>query len=372
VATVTSNIVTVNASVTLAPAPSTLQASGALISCGGSTLTANTYQYCGNLAAVTAILSATGNFVELTAMATTYFAQGSAVGVYVLEIGAGGGASATQIAALTTWLTNNPGVFYAFLNPATWDTTSSAAVQTLAATYASATGATYFFQTGTTANLANYTAKSLHVSVKSPTAASTEFQAAYWFYQWLSNATTISTSSPASPMAFRFASGVTPWAFIQSGGTSNVPTINTILTAFANIILTGAEGNISNAMGEFGTFMDGNQMMFWWAVDFLVINSHVNLANAVINGSQPGQPNPLVYNQFGINTLLAVLNALGATGTSEQIFLAYNFTATPFITYTNANPANYAAGIYGGFQGAVTPQLGFEKITFNVAATTFV
>src|SRR5580658_4217776 len=124
--------------------------------------------------------------------------------------------------------------------------------------------------------------------------------------------------------------------------------------------LSGAEGQISTAMGEFGTFMDGNQMMFWWAVDYLVINSHVDLANAVINGSQPGQANPLVYNQFGINTLLAVLNALGATGVSEQIFLTANFSATPFITYITANPGNYADGVYGGFQGNVTPQLGFE------------
>ena len=42
-ATVTSQIVQVNASVTLAPAVSTLQQAGALISCGGSTLTANTF-----------------------------------------------------------------------------------------------------------------------------------------------------------------------------------------------------------------------------------------------------------------------------------------------------------------------------------------
>jgi hypothetical protein len=364
--TITSQIVSVNASTTQAPAPSTLQASGALVSCGGSTLTTNTYQYCANLAAFTAIVGVAGNFLELTAEATTFFAQGGAVGVYVLEIGAGSGASATQIAALTTWIAANPNIFYAYLTPATWDTTSSAALNTLATVYNSATAATYFFATITTTNIANYLAKSLHCTVKSPTAASTEFQAAYWFYQWLSNAVVISTASPASPMAFRFASGVTPWVLA-----GNTATINTILTNFANIIITGAEGQISNAMGEFGTFMDGNQMMFWWAVDYLAINSHVQLANAVINGSQPGQANPLVYDQFGINTLLAVLNALGATGASEKIFLSFAFTATPFITYTNANLANYAAGIYGGFQGAVTPQLGFEKIIFNVAATTF-
>ena len=365
-ATVTSQIVQVNASVTLAPAVSTLQQAGALISCGGSTLTANTYQYCSSLSAVQAILSSGGNFTELTAMATTFFAQGSAVGVYVLEIGANSGASATQIAALTTWIAANPGVFYAYLTPATWDATSSAALNTLAATYSSVTAATYFFATVTTTNLANYlaTSKALYCKVKSPTAAGTEFQAAGDFYQALSNNPTI--SAPLSPMQYRFLFGITPWVL-----TGNITTINTILTAFANVTITGAEGGISTAMISKGTTMDGNQFNFWWAVDWLVLNSHVALANAVINGSQPGQANPLVYNQFGINTLLAVLNNLGSTGVSEQIFLTFTFTAVPFLTYTTANQANYQAGIYGGFQGSVTPQLGFETIVFNVAATTF-
>ena len=363
---ISSQIVTVNASVISAPAASTLQQAGALISVGGSTLTTSTYQYCGNLAAVTAILSSSGNYIELTAMATTFFAQGGAVGVYVLELGAGGGASATQIAALTTWIAANPGVFYAYLTPATWDATSSAALNTLAALYSGVTAATYFFATITTTNIANYlaTSKALYCTVKSPTAAGTEFQAATHFYQALSNNPTI--AAPLSPMQFRFVFGVTPWVL-----TGNITTINTILTAYANIIITGAEGGISTAMISRGTTMDGNQFNFWWAVDWLVLNSHVTLANAVINGSQPGQANPLVYNQFGINTLLAALNNLGATGVSEQIFLTFNFTAVPFITYTTANPANYAAGIYGGFQGSVTPQLGFQEIVFDVAATTF-
>ena len=85
--TITPQIVTINATVTSAPSPSTLQQSGAFVSVGGTTLTVNTYQYCGTLAQVTAILSSAGNHAELTNMATTFFAQGSAVGVYILELG---------------------------------------------------------------------------------------------------------------------------------------------------------------------------------------------------------------------------------------------------------------------------------------------
>lgn len=192
--TITPTIVNLTAVVTVAPTPSQLQQSGAIVSVGGTTLAAGTYQYCGNPTAVTAIaatsyaitslawasstvtatvasgtlpsigttftttisgatpsgyngtyvatvVSATtftyalasnpgtetvaGTFTlsgasPITSAATTFFAQGQAVGAYVLELGSIVGADA-QIAALQTWITNNPGVFYAYLVPAAWD-----------------------------------------------------------------------------------------------------------------------------------------------------------------------------------------------------------------------------------------------------------
>ena len=60
--TITPTIVSLNTKVVLAPQPSQLQQSGAIISVGGTTLATNGYQYCGSLSAVTALLSATGNF----------------------------------------------------------------------------------------------------------------------------------------------------------------------------------------------------------------------------------------------------------------------------------------------------------------------
>jgi len=53
-------------------------------------------------------------------MATTYFAQGQSVGVYVLELGTTAGVDA-QIALLEAWIVANPNVFYAYLVPAAWD-----------------------------------------------------------------------------------------------------------------------------------------------------------------------------------------------------------------------------------------------------------
>jgi hypothetical protein len=364
----TSQIVTVTASVAQAPTAPTLQQAGAFVSVGGTSQTTGTLTFCANAAAVTAILSATGNFAELTKMATTYFAQGTGNGVYVLELGASGGVVATQIGTLVTYVAANPGQIYAYLLPATWDA-SGAAVNSMAATYSSPTGMTYFFSTSTTGTISAYTAvnKANFVVVPSPTAAGTEFQTAAFFAQWLANNPT--AANPMKPMNFRFLSGVTPWALTGVSGGTNNSTVTTLLTAFVNVVLNGAEGGISNALIRNGTTMDGNAAMFWWAVDWVLIQSKVLLANAVINGSNGA---PLPYNQFGINTLQTIANNLVAvTGTSESILLNGSVTAVPFVTYTNANPSAYAAGSYGGLAATVTPQLGFQAINFFLTATTF-
>jgi hypothetical protein len=163
--TLTPTIVNLTATVTAAPTASSLQASGCFVSVGGTTLTTNTYQFCSSVAAVTAILSSTGNYTELSHMASTFFAQSSAaggpVGVYILEIGAQSGVVTTQITALGTWITNNPLVFYAFLTPAAWDTSNSTNTNTMAAAFSSATGRTYFFVTTSSTNLTNYTNKAI-------------------------------------------------------------------------------------------------------------------------------------------------------------------------------------------------------------------
>ncbi len=360
--TITSTIVNLKAVVTAAPQPPQLQQSGALISVGGTTLTGDTYQYFGTLAEVIAVLSTTGNYLEVEDMATTFFAQGNGVGVYVLELGAQT-TPANGVAALSSWITANPNVFYAYLTPADWDTAGSA-LNTLGANYSSASGKTYFFATTSQATISQYaaTTKAIVAVVPSPSAASTEFQAAALFYQWLSN--NPSSVSPAAPMNFRFLYGVTPWVL-----TNNQTAIDAILTANGNLILTGAEGGISTATLRNGTTMDGNQMMFWWAVDWILIQAKLLLAAALINGSNANPP--LYYNQNGINKLLAILNNIGSTGTSFGLLLSATFSAVSFATYTTQNPGNYAAGVYDGFSCVATPQLGFTQIEFDLDATQF-
>jgi hypothetical protein len=123
--TITPQIVNLTAVLTVAPEPSQLQQSGAFVSVGGTTLSTGSYLYCSTLSALQAVLqtSGTGNYVELNTMGTTFFAQGQAVGAYVLELGTQT-SGAAGVEALNNWITNNPGNFYAYLIPAAWDNTS--------------------------------------------------------------------------------------------------------------------------------------------------------------------------------------------------------------------------------------------------------
>ena len=103
-----------------------------------------------------------GNAITLTQMATTYFAQGNAVAVSVLELGATDVTHA--ITSLSAYLTANPntnyvpgatGYFYSYLLPRTFDATSG--LLSLLASYESNSARTYFFITTTLSTYSSYT-----------------------------------------------------------------------------------------------------------------------------------------------------------------------------------------------------------------------
>lgn len=307
-------------------------------------------------------LPANAGFISNSA--TTFFAQGNAVGVYVLELGAQQTAAA-GITALQTWITGNssPQVFYSYLLPASWDASSAAALNTMTSNYSSPSGQTYFFVTTTTANVAGYGPnKAVQAYVPSPTQASTEHQAAAAFYQWLVNLP--GSSNPLAPMAYRYVFGVTPWSQV-----GNATPINTVLSAFGNLILTGAEGGISTAAVFKGTTMDGEQASWWYGIDWFRIQVKQALAAAVLNGSN--QNPPLLYNQAGINSLLAVAQNVGNSAVAFGCALSAVITAVPFATYTTQNPNDYNSGIYNGFSATVVGQNGFLTLTFDLDAVQF-
>ena len=140
-------IVQLAVTLALAPVPSQYQKSAALVSVGGTTLTTGSYQFCATAQDVTAILSAVGNFAELTNMANTFLAQGPTVGCYVLELGT---QSTPQdgIAALQSYIAANPNVFYTFTVPDDWDTMPAPASPTVTITAETSTlpAGTYYTQ----------------------------------------------------------------------------------------------------------------------------------------------------------------------------------------------------------------------------------
>ena len=317
-------------------------------------------------------------------LVSQFYAQGAGLSFYIYETGVT--AIATAITALQTWLTNNPSAVYLWLVPSTWD--AQAGYLTLVELYTAATAKTYFITTTTVSNYTQYpvTAKSVLAMVNAPTAPATETRSAVSiFWQVLNNNPGAGGQVP--PLNNRFAYALTPWT-----GLGIQTTLTAILAANVNVLLTGAEGGLSNIIIRGGRTMDGKQFGYWYAVDWVEINGGRAIAAEVINGSNTSL-NPLVYNQLGINqlqsTLVGVMQqaisaglALGNIVTTQlsQIDFVNNFNnglyagqvvinAVPFAAYQLLNPTSYSIGQYGGLSVVFAPQLGFDSILVNITPT---
>lgn len=425
------NIVNVSVSQQVAPAPSTLQRTGAFVSQGATTLAAGSTQLLTQLSDLTSILQGSitissmilsggvvtvttssahripsgevieaiitgvtptaynGTFAitstgtntftyplagspgvvtvqgvmtyedvqELTAMATTFFAQGNNQAVYVLELGTGSPASG--VTALQAYIANPTIRFYSYLLPKTWDTEATA--HTMVNAYAGTTAEVYFYVTTTTATYTAWAAKkAVFATLQSPSAPVSEFSAAAIFYVTLSY--NPNASNLAHPLAFSYVYGVTPYVLTNSLQT-------TLKAAGVNWIGTGAEGGISNTIVFWGTFMDKNPFNYWYSVDWTAINVEIMLANAIINGSN-NPSNPLYFNQAGVNTLQKVAQATVNNGIAFGLILSpASVEAVPFVTYIAQNPGDYATGTYNGLSLTFVPARGFEQITIYLTAS---
>lgn len=432
----TNNIVTVSVTQIAAPAPSTLQSTGALISQGGTTATAGTLTLLTTLADQTAIaqpakalssltwlsnvvtatttsphgwdtglvfpvviagctptayngtftatVTGTSTFtyaltpnpgsistagtviaqsaIEVTAMATTFFAQGSALGCYVLELGPG--SPAQGVTALAAYVTANPNVVYSYLVPRTW--ADEATFLAYIATFEATTSKTYFFVTATTSNYTSFTSamKCAFVTIEAANIPVTEFTSAAPFHVTLNYAP--SASNQVTPTAFSYLFGVTPYPTV-----GNAALRQTLKTAGVNIVGTGAEGGVSTSILLWGTLKDGKDFTYWYSVDWVQINADLDLANEVIIGSNNPQA-PLYYNQDGINRLAARAQATMNRGISYGLVLAPVLVAAiPFVTYVADNPSDYQDGAYNGLSVTYTPARGFISITFYVTVSSF-
>lgn len=247
----------------------------------------------------------------------------------------------------------------------------------------------YFVVTTSSINYVNYTAqmKCVEWFVPSPTAASTEFGAAALLYNILVNRPGPGNRMP--PMEYRFVFGVTPWP-----AQGYAATTAKLLAADGNIVLTGAEGGISNAVLYGGTAADGNDFLYWYSADWIQINLNLNLSNTIINGSNT-TINPLYISQDGINRLQnaaiqTLTNAVQfglATGQVvraqlDSVTFAANLdngdydgmivcNAVPYQTYYSENPGDYKARKYNGLQVIYVPSAGFDSIQVQLVLSQF-
>lgn len=302
---------------------------------------------------------------NVNAALTSFFAQGSAVGVMVAEIGPES-SWASAVTALGTFVTNDhaaPQSIYAYLIDPDAVNGDPSGVSSLAGDYSSPSGKTYFIVPVSATNLASLgTSKSLIAVVPSSGQGATESQAAAVLYNWVEN--NPGTVNGLAPMSYRFLYGMTPWQLAGNAGT-----VNTVLSGFGNLVLTGAQGGITNAVLFRGTTLDGSQAASWYGIDWCQIQAAQRLAAAIINGSNT--TNPLLYDQNGINTLQAIAQSVMSDAVAYGCLESATVTATPFQQYVTANPANYAAGVYDGLAATVTAQNGFLTITFSLSAVTF-
>jgi len=335
---------------------------------------------------------------EVSSMNATWWAQLNAgnVAPFVLEVG--NVEDSAAITAFQTYLTNNPnsayvpgatGYFYNYLVPRTWANATSF-YTTMVAAYNSPTARTSFWSTMTSANYTNFSLLDSCVVglVEAPGLPLTEFSLASGFFVATNYAP--SSTSKVPPLNNAFVYGVTPYPV---SGTAT--TLNNFKAAGVNWIGTGAQGGLSLTTFVYGTTMDTVSFNWRYSIDWAQINLKVDLANAVINGSNT-TINPLYYNQDGINRLQAVAGGTLNRGISAGLILGSLvlteldpqtfqnninaglylgqcvINATPFQTYLTANPSNYKLGLYGGFQAVMSPQLGFNQIVFNLEATQFV
>lgn len=329
---------------------------------------------------------------EIQQMNTTYWAQGSSRGVYVLELGELSAKAA--VASLSAFidedisLGNTYQQIFSYLVPREWD--GEATFKTLANNYTSPGALVKFFVTTTIATYEAWVSgkyPNVFAGVEAPGIGATEFSMAAPFQSSLANDPGSSNMVP--PMAWRFMYGVTEYPPAGNGTLLKALQDNSI-----NYIGSAAEGGLSNKMLVAGHMLDGMPFNYWYSVAWCAINLELDLANEVINGSNT-MINPLYYEQQGINRLQRRALKTLRSGISFGLILgqvidtqlaqdAFNeqyekgayagnavINAVPFSNYTSLNESDYADGKYGGLSAVVTPKRGFESITFNLNVSNF-
>ena len=298
---------------------------------------------------------------DLVTAVNAFFAQGSSVGVYVLELGFKGSNLKEEVSALKAYMEEPLKRFYAYLVPYLWR--GYADFITLAKLYTSNEAKQYFFVLEDTPDDTNYVTpyagiKSIIAMADDTYPVTNAAAAAMWNFVSPSP----SEINKVPPMAFRYLQAV-------NANKAKASILTTMVKQNINYVDTGAEGGIANTMLVKGVTSDGNDMTYWYSVDWVQINVDMMLANAVINGSN-NPINPLYYNQDGIDRLQQVAQGVFNTGVSYGLVNGQTpVNAVPFKTYVKDNPNDYGIGRYAGLSATYTPMRGFVEIVFNINVT---
>ncbi|MFZ4998407.1 hypothetical protein ACOY5P_03295 [Enterobacter asburiae] len=298
---------------------------------------------------------------DLVTAVDTFFAQGNSVGTYLLELGYQDDRPKNEVAALKTYMQEPLKRFYAYLVPENWK--ANADFINLAKLYTANEAKQYFFVLEDTPDDTNYVTpyagiKSIIAMADDTYPVTNAAAAAMW------NLVSASPSeiNKVPPMAFRYLQAV-------NANAAKASILTTMVKQNINYVDTGAEGGISNTMLVKGITSDGNDMTYWYSVDWVQINVDMMLANAVINGSN-NPINPLYYNQDGIDRLQQVAQGVFNTGVSYGLVNGQTpVNAVPFKTYVKNNPNDYGIGRYAGLSATYTPMRGFVEIIFNINVT---
>ncbi|EDU6784096.1 hypothetical protein CJG67_003913 [Salmonella enterica subsp. enterica serovar Gaminara] len=298
---------------------------------------------------------------NLVTAVNTFFAQGNSVGTYLLELGVQKSGVSAEIAALKTWMEDPLKRFYAYLVPQAWDGNSD--FITLAKLYTANEAKQYFFVLTKTPPDTSYVSpyagiKSIVATADDTYPATNAAASALWNFVSASP----SEINKVPPMAFRYLQAVN-----AHKGKNSI--LTTMTKQKINYVDTGAEGGISNTILVKGVTSDGNDMTYWYSVDWVQINVDMQLANTVINGSN-NPINPLYYNQDGVDRLQQVAQGVFNTGVSYGLVNGKPVVnAVPFRQYIKTNPNDYGIGRYAGLSASYTPMRGFVEIIFNINVT---
>lgn len=295
---------------------------------------------------------------ELINDLTIYFAQPNTVSTYVVEFGFDDVAE-SELTTFTDFLTSSDDKYYIYKCRDDFDQVP--AFISLLKQYEAPNMETYF-AINTTDTSGIYSGIKSCIPMVYNTAVGSDNE------EQVAGLTSIVASSMPSnlsklpPFSYRF-------IYDAAVYTGSNPQKTLLESNNINYVESAAEGGLSNTMVVPGVTADGNDILYWYSVDWTQINAQLQLANAIINGSN-NTINPLYYDQDGINRLLLVIRAVALQG---QQYGLYNgapvCTAVPFDQYIAANPTDYAQGLYKGLAMSIVPARGFRRIVFNLTVT---